>query len=186
MKTKIAFILLGFLTISIVVGIEPTPAKGPAKPPLSPVRRAAIEELLRLKKVDLCYTQMMEQEKQKLMGKTARVLEPYGNPLQFQELAKTTEAEMLDIAAKTCGWDAVKNEMIEVYAAQLTDEEIQSLTAFYNTPAGQSYANKEVVLVMKMAEVGQKKIMTTLPQMQKIMADFVAKVKAAGLPRKTP
>ena len=181
MKTKTTFILLGFFVVSLVAGAEPK-----STPPVDPSRRVAVEELLRLKKVDVCYTQVIEQEKQKLVGRTARVLAQYGNPPQFQALAKKTEAAMLDVAVKTCGWDAVKDEMIDVYAANFTDEEIRALKAFYSTPAGQSYADKEVALVMKMAEVGQRKIATTLPQMQKLMADFMDQVKAAGLPGKTP
>lgn len=42
--------------------------------------------------------------------------------------------------SKHLNWEALKEDLVAIYAAEFTTEELQALTAFYRTPAGQKLA----------------------------------------------
>lgn len=176
MKKSSVFILFGLLPIFLHAQ-ETTPTT-PQNASIPEARRVAIEELLRLKKVDVHYNALIERQRKRLMEKTERILGLSGASPQLQALGKKIENELTSMAVKECGWESVKGNVIQVYADLFTDDEIKGMSDFYRSATGQSCAAKDGDLSQKMVEVGQKKILEALPKLQKIVAGYAEQFKA--------
>jgi hypothetical protein len=65
---------------------------------------------------------------------------------------------MLDFLKKYMGWDATKDDLAKLYADEFSIEELNQMTTFYKTPAGQKLVSKQSELMTKGAEFGQKRV----------------------------
>jgi hypothetical protein len=77
-------------------------------------------------------------------------------------------------------WNRIEAMYVRIYQETFTQTEIDGITAFYRTPAGESMlAKMPLVLQRSMAEVQQ--LMTSmLPRLQQMARQQAEKIKAAG------
>lgn len=61
-----------------------------------------------------------------------------------------------DWAKSFLSWEALAPQVIDVYAANFTEEELREMTAFYRSPTGQKALTKMEGLFRECAEIGQK------------------------------
>lgn len=73
---------------------------------------------------------------------------------------------------------AMKDEMAKVYSEVFSKEELQSLGAFYQTPTGKVFTDKQPELSEKMNGVIMTKMMTATPKMQQMVQEFRAEMRA--------
>jgi uncharacterized protein len=76
---------------------------------------------------------------------------------------------------KYYSWDALKVEFAKMYAAEYTEDELNQLTAFYNSPLGKKVGAKTPVLMQKGMALGQKTIADHRPELEQMMQDAFAK-----------
>jgi hypothetical protein len=89
------------------------------------------------------------------------------------------EPQMRAFLMKHMSWASLKDDMIRIYTAEFSEQELKELMAFYQTPVGKKSVEKMPVLLQKGAEIGQQKIQKHLPELQ-------AAIQGAGATKKAP
>jgi len=131
-------------------------------------RRAAAEELvtvMRLKETqdqafDLMATQMATQFKSSLpmvdAGKMSKMME-----------------KVMGLLKEEMSWEKMKGEYIGLYAKTFTTDEMKGVIAFYKTPAGKAFLDKQPELMKQSMEIGQKAVLKITPKIQTLLMQMM-------------
>lgn len=135
----------------------------------------SVEELLLLMKMDENLNYSFAQLR-------PIILEPFQQgedltPEQVQIMEKYI-GKMLDLMEEEMGWDRIKDDFIQVYMSVYTEEEIQELIKFYQTPVGQKTVEQTPILLERSMEISQKYLMATLPKIQAIAGEMEEELAA--------
>jgi len=76
------------------------------------------------------------------------------------------KTEMMTFLEEVMAWDTLEDEMIQIYADAFTVDELNTITAFYETPAGQKVVSTMPELTMKGMMLGQKRVQDNMPKLQ--------------------
>ena len=66
-------------------------------------------------------------------------------------------------------WKQMEHEMALIYAEVFTEKEMTSLIAFFSTPEGKSYVQKQPEIMKRSMALNQKMMMTIMPRLQQQM-----------------
>ena len=108
------------------------------------------------------------------------LLEAMGMAETMQETAELTLQNQLaqnpdisgyaDIVEKymamAMDWDEISEDVIRTYANHFTADELQQLTAFYQSPIGQRFVEVSPQLTASIQEITNRRMQAILPQMQ--------------------
>ena len=83
--------------------------------------------------------------------------------------------EMKKFLSKYMSWSSMKEDMIKIYTAEFTEQELKELLAFYQTPLGKKTVAKMPKLMAKGAELGQQRVQEHLPELQKAIQEQATK-----------
>lgn len=83
--------------------------------------------------------------------------------------------EMKKFLSKYMSWASMKEDMVKIYTAEFTEQELKELLAFYQTPLGKKTVAKMPKLMAKGAELGQQRVQEHLPELQKAIQEQAAK-----------
>jgi uncharacterized protein len=91
--------------------------------------------------------------------------------LQMKQIPQASQYDgaIKEFVSKYLNWDAVKEDLIQVYISEFSEKEIKQLTKFYKTPIGQKLADRQGILVSKSSEITMKRMMAHLPELQEII-----------------
>ncbi|GGK57456.1 DUF2059 domain-containing protein [Rufibacter glacialis] len=79
---------------------------------------------------------------------------------------KAAEVEVRSFFSKYMNWDAVKGDLIKLYMDEFTEKELKDMNAFYLTPTGKKLAQKQSIITMKSAQIGQSKVEPHMMELQ--------------------
>lgn len=112
--------------------------------------------------------------------------------MQVEQLAKLPSAspeeaakaqaffnQLMEMISQEMTWEKVKDDYIRIYAETFTEEELDEIIKFYQTPVGQKLIAKMPELSRRSIEVGQKQMTTLLPKIQALSQEMKAKEAAA-------
>ena len=94
--------------------------------------------------------------------------------------------ESLRNALKNCRllitFNGIKHDIARMYAKDFTEKELDELAKFYQTPLGRKAARLLPQYAAKGAEIGQRKVMENMSELQKMIAEEEERLgkKAAG------
>jgi uncharacterized protein len=152
-----------------------------AQDTINPAKRASIEELLSLMKVDRTIEQTLPQV-QRIMAQSMKDSLP-AEIRDSQDNAKVT-AELQDLQNRL--FDLLKNKItyanmkpdyVRLYDETFSTDEIAGVVAFYKTSAGQAYLAKLPVLTTKTVEFTQRMMSGLMPEIQKMTAAWSEEMK---------
>jgi hypothetical protein len=89
-----------------------------------------------------------------------------------QKLKQTTEDQI--------GWKILEPAYVDLYAKTYTEPELDSILAFYKSPAGISMVAKSPELNSQSVQLVQTKMAVLQPQLQKLAEDFVQSTRPAS------
>ena len=89
------------------------------------------------------------------------------------------ERQMREFLNKYMSWASMKDDMVGIYVSEFTEQELKELIAFYQTPVGKKTVAKMPLLMVKGAELSQKRMQDHMPELQ-------AAIAASQAPTKTP
>ena len=72
---------------------------------------------------------------------------------------------------KYYSWDILKNDLAKIYAAEFTEDELNQLTTFYNSPLGKKVGSKTPLLLQKGMALGQQTLASHNPELEQMMKD---------------
>jgi len=121
---------------------------------------ASIDRLLTLMNAQSNVTNM--QAAMDRMGQT--MLQQSGVPATAQ--AQASHDRVMAIVREEMSWEKFKPKIMQVYRDTFTQEEIDGLIAFYESPAGRAYIAKVPVVAAKTMELAQQQMQLLLPKIK--------------------
>ena len=127
------------------------------------------EELLVLIKVKENIERAFDMIKQMQMGQLKQ--------LNIQEMDSekfaSSQEKIMDVIAKEMNWENLKADYIKIYAETFTEEELKGFIAFYKTPVGKKFIEKQPELMQKSMQISQKQMRTLMPKIQKLTQEMI-------------
>jgi hypothetical protein len=73
---------------------------------------------------------------------------------------------MLEFLQKYMSWDTLEGDLVKLYTDTFTEDEINQLIAFYDTPVGKKAVKALPELMMKGAQLGQMRVQQHIGELQ--------------------
>ncbi len=135
--------------------------------------RKAAEEVLKLMKTDQMVKPLFAQMRS-MMEQQFNIM---GVPDKDRPKLKKYTDKLLKVLEDQLGWENIKNDYIAIYTDTFTEGELRTISAFYKTPAGQTYIEKLPMLMKKSGEITQKIMPELTRKMQEITDEMDKELK---------
>ncbi|MEB0042840.1 MULTISPECIES: DUF2059 domain-containing protein [unclassified Pseudomonas] len=93
-------------------------------------------------------------------------------PESKKALLETYQAKANAALDQSIGWDKLKPDMVKLYTANFTEQELKDLVAFYQSPLGKKVLAKMPELTQQSAQLTQGKLEAAVPVVNKLLADM--------------
>lgn len=145
-------------------------------------KRAKILEYFQLSEVERTMNQSVQQMLAAMRnGFMQQITDVKLNPEQEKVVAQF-HTRIGKIMSDAIAWDKIKDEYIDLFAKNFTEEEIDGINAFYRTPIGKAMIQKLPVLMQKGSELGQRRMQAYMPELQRAIGQLIDEVRAATSP----
>ena len=143
----------------------------------APPSDQSVNQLLQLTKVDRQMDSVLAQMEGAMKASLQRLTK--GRPLSAEEQATLDQqqAKMSAILKEELSWDKVKDQYVRAYREMFSQEEIDGLIAFYQTPAGQSLVSKQPELAKRTMAILQQRMAPVMQRIQKISEETALELK---------
>jgi uncharacterized protein len=142
-------------------------------------KRAKIEEMFTILKMDSLMKQMMDQglaqgrqAAKSMMGDTP--VTPADQKIIDDGLAK-----MVSVISDVISWEKLRPAYVDLYASAYTEEEIDGILTFYKSPVGQTLLAKTPDLITKSGAIVNGRMQELGPRMQQVTVDLQKQLRAA-------
>jgi len=142
------------------------------------VKRAKVEELMSAMHIDSMMSQMTEMAKAQVQQSTQGMSQLESMTPQQKKLIADFQSKSLDLVMASVSWKVIEPDVVKLYTATFTDDEIDGITAFYKSPSGQALLSKTPQLMTGMMQFTQNRIANMQPKL-KALADQFQKDMAA-------
>lgn len=129
--------------------------------------RAAAERLLEASRVEAMTEQMYAQMPQMLSQMIAQGDTSGMSAEQRQQLLTTA----MDFVEKRVGYAAMKPDYVTLYAEAYSEEDLDALADFMESPLGQRFLDATPELMMSASELAQQRMMDAMPEMMQLLAE---------------
>ena len=85
---------------------------------------------------------------------------------------------MTTFLRKYVSYEALKDEMVKLYKAEFSEDEIREMTAFYRTPVGIKAVSKLPTLTASGAQLGVNRVQINMAELQQAIAKREVELKA--------
>ena len=138
--------------------------------------RAAIEEMLRLSKVD----EMMEPMFDQIEGMLKNQFMQMGVTEEQLPILEKYQKELFNLMKEEMAWSKMRDDFVDIYARVYTEEEILEINKFYSSPAGRKMIEKMPLLMQETMTITQKNMQSLLPKVQEITKKMAEEVRASS------
>jgi uncharacterized protein len=106
----------------------------------------------------------------------------HGQPLnaEQQRIRDESQSKLVAIMKETLNWSSLEPLMVEAYRNTFTQEEVDAMLKFYESPVGQSVGAKLPTASQQMMQLMQQRIHEMIPRIAAVQKDTVARIKAAA------
>ncbi|RKZ69883.1 MAG: hypothetical protein DRQ44_02255 [Gammaproteobacteria bacterium] len=80
------------------------------------------------------------------------------------------EVAVRDFFTKYIGWNALKNDIAEMYLSTFSEKELEQINAFYITPTGQRVIKVVPELVQQRNQLAMQRLQKNIGELQQIIA----------------
>jgi hypothetical protein len=88
-------------------------------------------------------------------------------------------AKFVQVMREEMTWDKLRPLYVQIYQDSFTQEEIDGLIAFYESPAGVAFVEKMPVVMQKSMSIMQSRMAAMMEKMKAAMKEAIAEPKAA-------
>ena len=96
-----------------------------------------------------------------------------------QRVVDATRAKLVQVLREELSWDKLRPVYVQIYQETFTQEEIDGLIAFYNSPAGAAFVEKMPVVMQRSMSIMQSRTAPMMEKMKAAMQQAIAEAKAA-------
>jgi hypothetical protein len=131
-----------------------------------PSKEAKIVRVLALMKAEALTDQVFEQMK----AETAAISAPNASE-QERAHAREVQAKILNLVKDRMSWEKMRPVYVKMYSETFTDEEIDGMLAFYQSPAGRAMLEKMPQLVSKIMALAQSQMAALMPEIERLIKE---------------
>jgi hypothetical protein len=130
-------------------------------------KAAKIDRVLALMKADALTDEVFQQVK----AMTASLAPPDATEKQRAH-AQEIQAKIMDLVKDRMSWEKMRPQYVKMYGETFSDEEIDGMLAFYESPAGRAMLEKMPQLVSKMMAMVQSQMTAIMPDVERLARDL--------------
>ena len=93
---------------------------------------------------------------------------PPGTTPEQQAQARQARAALMDAIKARMSWERLRPQYVKLYAETFTDQEIDGMLAFYESPVGHSVLQKMPLLMQKSMSLGMAQLADVVPELQRL------------------
>jgi hypothetical protein len=140
-------------------------------------KRAKVEEFIEITKVNQIAEQMTQQMTSRMRSMAAQQTASHAVTPAQQKAISDYITQLDTITRNAVAWDKIKAGIVESYSQAYTEQELDSILAFYHSPAGKALIEKSPELMSKTMQTVQSQMAAAQPQMREANAEFTRKMK---------
>jgi hypothetical protein len=133
-------------------------------------RQALAEELLTLLKVKENIERSLGAMQQMVNSQLERLMPADASSAAAADM-KTRLNKVMEMVNQELTWDKMKKDQIALYADTFTEQELKDMIAFYKTPSGKAFIDKQPELLKKSMEITQKLLGEVIPKIQAMVKE---------------
>jgi uncharacterized protein len=133
--------------------------------------RAKAKELMTLLKTEQMIVQISESIRKQVVDAGTHVVDGDASPERRAILDAFEKQSFQDIDDQL-GWKAMEVPFTDIYVKTFTEEELDSIIAFYKSPAGMVVLEKMPTVNAELSRYGQSKLVALQPELKQLYADF--------------
>lgn len=137
----------------------------------APATDASIEQLLKLTQAESMIDAAYAQAEQAAGASMAEITRGQRLTPEQQAAMSQFPARLMQIIREEASWEKMQAELTGIYRELFTQEEINSLIDFYQSPAGQAMVKKMPLIQNKTVQIYQKILARAMPRIQKVMEE---------------
>lgn len=140
----------------------------------------SLRRLLDVMQAKQLVTAMSQQVDAMYQGMINKALEGKTVTSEQEKVIQASRVKMMNIMKEVLSWESMEQLYLKVYADTFTQDEIDSMTAFYSSPAGHAVIVK-LPLAMKnsMTEM-QERMRQVVPKIEQLAKQTAEQIKAQG------
>jgi len=77
---------------------------------------------------------------------------------------------MKEFFEKYMSWDSLKDEMVNIYLQEFTEQEMNKINAFYRTPTGQKMIKRTPELMSRGGQIGMRRLQENRDELKRMIA----------------
>ena len=97
-----------------------------------------------------------------------------------QQIIDEMRGRMVAVMRDSLSWSKLEPTIRELYRKNLTQSEVNDMVKFYESPSGRAVIDKLPVIMQQAGQAVQPLLPPLIAQLEAIMKDTVARLKAAG------
>jgi uncharacterized protein len=132
-------------------------------------KEAKIERLLDITNGQATMNQVFEQ-----MKATMAAIPASATPEQ-QAKAQELQGKILDLMKSQMSWERMRPACVKAYSETFSEEEIDGIMAFYESPAGRAMQAKMPILISKVMALAQAQARELMPEIERITKESMGK-----------
>ena len=142
--------------------------------------KAKAEEMISILHLDRMVNGVVQNAMQQT---TALTQQRYGGNMTPAASAALADFQkkLSDTLTPQIGWDAIKPEYVRAFVEAFPEDQLDSMLAFYKSPAGKALLDKLPGIEQQVGGVLQKRVQDLQPQVRQMFDDF-----QKNLPPRTP
>jgi len=144
----------------------------------SPTQQS-VDQLLEVSKIKSSFDSMTAGLDQTIRNKVAQSMPGLKLTASDEKLLDAFRVKMTAMISEELNWAKIKRVYEQVYATAFTQAEIDSLIAFYQSPAGQMYADKQPEIAQRTAMLMQQRMGPVIIKLRSAVIDTVDRIQAA-------
>ncbi|HZQ44896.1 MAG TPA: DUF2059 domain-containing protein [Acidobacteriaceae bacterium] len=141
-------------------------------------KRAKAEQLFTLLRMDRLTDQLTNSVMKQVDQMTQSMPGMDRATPEQKKLLADFQQSVMDLVKKNVGWKALEPDFINLYATTYTEEDLDGMLAFYQSPLGQKVLEKTPELMAKSTEIAQQKMREIQPQMNDMLQEFMKQIAA--------
>ena len=87
-------------------------------------------------------------------------------------------AVMLKFLEKHMSYKSIKQDLIDIYAAEFNEVELSEMRKFYETPTGKKAIEKMPLLMSKGGEIGSRRVQENMGELQQLIKQELEKTQS--------
>ena len=145
----------------------------------APASQESIDRLLADAKVEQLLDTMLANVDQVMRRSMETSMQGHQLSPEQRQAVDGAAAKFIQVMREEMTWDKLRPLYVQIYQESFTQEEIDGLIAFYESPAGVAFVEKMPVVMQKSMSIMQSRMAAMMEKMKAAMKEAIAEPKAA-------